>query len=63
MDEYMNEIKSTPPIPGASRVFYAGLPEHEEEIERRKDGIPYHPEVIEWFKDITNELSIQWRLN
>ncbi|MBC63023.1 MAG: malate dehydrogenase [Chloroflexi bacterium] len=63
MDEYMNEIKSTPPISGASRVFYAGLPEHEEEIERRKNGIPYHPEVIDWFKDITNELSIKWRLN
>ena len=32
-------------------------------IERRKNGIPYHPEVIDWFKDITNELSIKWRLS
>ncbi|MDG0865992.1 Ldh family oxidoreductase [Candidatus Lucifugimonas marina] len=62
MDIYMNEIKNTPPIPGKERVVYAGLPEHEEEIERRENGIPYHPEVIDWFRGITGELGIEWRL-
>lgn len=62
MDIYMNEIKSTPPVPGKDRVVYAGLPEHEEEIERRENGIPYHPEVIDWFRSITGELDIPWRL-
>ena len=62
MDVYMNEIKSTPPIPGKDRVVYAGLPEHEEEIERRENGIPFHPEVIDWFRGITVELEIPWRL-
>ena len=62
MDIYMNEIKSTPPISGKERVMYAGLPEHEEEIERRENGIPYHPEVIDWFRGITGELDITWRL-
>jgi len=62
MDEYMSEIKNTPPIPGAERVVYAGLPEHEEEIERRENGIPYHPEVIDWFRGISDELNIPWRL-
>ena len=62
MDIYMNEIKSTPPIPGKDRVVYAGLPEHEEEIERRANGIPYHPEVIDWFRGITGELDLPWRL-
>ena len=62
MDVYMNEIKSTPPIPGKDRVVYAGLPEHEEEIERRENGIPYHPEVIDWFRGITGELDLEWRL-
>jgi LDH2 family malate/lactate/ureidoglycolate dehydrogenase len=62
MDIYMNEIKSTPPIPGKDRVVYAGLPEHEEEIERRENGIPYHPEVIDWFRGITDELGLEWRL-
>jgi LDH2 family malate/lactate/ureidoglycolate dehydrogenase len=36
----MKEIRETPPIPGADRVLYAGLPEHEEEIERHEKGIP-----------------------
>lgn len=62
MDIYMNEIKNTPPVPGKERVVYAGLPEHEEEIERRENGIPYHPEVIDWFRGITGELDISWRL-
>ena len=62
MDIYMSEIKNTPPIPGAERVVYAGLPEHEAEIERRENGIPFHPEVIDWFRDITSELELEWRL-
>ena len=62
MDTYMKEIRETPPIPGADRVLYAGLPEHEEEIERNENGIPCHPEVIDWFRGITGELNIDWRL-
>jgi len=63
MDLYMKEIRECPPVPGAERVVYAGLPEHEAEIERREHGIPYHPEVIDWFRSITDELNIDWRLN
>ena len=62
MDLYMQQIRECPPVPGAERVVYAGLPEHEEEIERREHGIPYHPEVIDWFRGITDELNIEWRL-
>ena len=43
-------------------LLAAGLPEHEEEGERLERGIPYHPEVIEWFKSITSELGIPDRL-
>ena len=62
MDTYMAEIRECPPVPGAERVVYAGLPEHEEEAERRAHGIPYHPEVIDWFRGITDELNVDWRL-
>lgn len=62
MDTYMKEVRECPPIPGAERVVYAGLPEQEEEAERREHGIPYHPEVIDWFRGITDELKIDWRL-
>jgi len=33
-----------------------------EEGERLERGIPYHPEVIQWFKGITSELGIPYRL-
>ncbi len=62
MDEYMRTLSEAPTAPGADRVVYAGLPEHEAEIDRRENGIPYHPEVIEWFKSITAELGIEDRL-
>jgi hypothetical protein len=41
---------------------YAGLPEYEAKLEREEKGIPYHPEVIEWFRGICEELDIPWRL-
>ena len=62
MDAYMKALRECPPRPGKDRVVYAGLPEHEEEEERREHGIPYHPEVIDWFRGITAELNIPWRL-
>ncbi len=58
MDEYLRALRESKPAPGHDRVYYAGLPEHEEEIERRAHGIPYHPEVMEWFDSITAELSL-----
>ena len=48
---------------GVDRVVYAGLPEYEEKIEREDHGIPYHPEVLDWFKDICAELGIDWKLS
>ncbi len=62
MDEYMQEITTGPTAPGHDRIVYAGLPEHEEEIERRENGIPYHPEVIDWFRETCGELDLEWRL-
>lgn len=62
MDAYMRALQDCRPSPGKERVVYAGLPEEEEERERTAHGIPYHPEVIDWFRDITAELGIPWRL-
>lgn len=57
MDAYMRALRDCPPAPGRERVFYAGLPEHEDELDRRMNWIPYHPEVVEWFRSITAELG------
>jgi LDH2 family malate/lactate/ureidoglycolate dehydrogenase len=47
---------------GHERVYYAGLPEHEVRIERQKNGVPLHPEVIDWFRDICGEFEIKFDL-
>ena len=62
MDIYLRRLREAKTAPGAERVYYAGLPEHEEEVIRRERGIPYHPEVIEWFKGMISELGIRDRL-
>ncbi len=48
-DEFLKYLRETPPAPGHDRVYYAGLPEHEESIDRHERGIPLHKEVVDWF--------------
>ncbi len=62
MDEFLRMLKTTRPAPGQQRVLYAGLPEAEEMQDRKSRGIPLHPEVIQWFRDICGELSIPYTL-
>jgi len=62
MDDFMRALRETPPAPGHERVMYAGLPEHEAEMDRSVNGIPYHPEVVEWFKGTVAELGLKDRL-
>ena len=58
MDGVLHTLKTTKPAPGHDRVLYPGLSEHEEEQERRANGIPLHREVVQWFDGITAELSL-----
>ncbi len=58
MDEALRTLRTTKPAPGHDRVLYPGLSEHEEERDRRANGIPLHREVVQWFDDITAELSL-----
>ena len=60
VDQYLSKTKNSKPAPGFDAVMYAGLPENNEEKERSLNGIPYHPEVIEWFRSITSELSVDF---
>jgi LDH2 family malate/lactate/ureidoglycolate dehydrogenase len=62
MDVFMKGLRETPPAPGHERVLYAGLLEHEVEADRRKRGIPYHPDVVEWFRKTADELGVKHRL-
>ena len=58
MDEWLQMMKTTKPAPGHDRVMVAGQPEAEVEAVRRVEGIPLHPEVIDWLRDICSELSV-----
>jgi L-2-hydroxycarboxylate dehydrogenase (NAD+) len=58
MDAMLQKLKETKPAPGHDRVIYPGILEFEEERYRREHGIPFHPEVIEWFSSVTAELGV-----
>ena len=58
MDEWLRMMKSTKPAPGHERVLVAGQPEAEVEAVRRVEGIPLHPDVIEYIRDTCSELSV-----
>ena len=63
MDAYLERLNACRPAPGETRVVYPGIPEHEAAIDRSENGIPYHPEVIEWFKTTCESLQAQHRLD
>ena len=58
MDLTVKTLKETKPAPGHDRVLYPGLSEYEEELDRLANGIPLHKEVVQWFDDISGELSV-----
>ena len=58
MDRMLQTLMNTPPAPGHERVLYPGLPEYEEEQERRANGVPLHKEVVQWLDDIIGELGL-----
>ena len=58
MDQMLRSLRTTRPAPGHERVLYPGLSEHEEVLERRANGIPFHREVVEWFDGAAEELSV-----
>jgi LDH2 family malate/lactate/ureidoglycolate dehydrogenase len=59
MDEFLQTLKSTKPARGYDRVLYPGLPEAECEVKYRAEGIPLHPEVVEWIRTTCKELDIK----
>ena len=50
------------PTKGHERVYLAGLIEDEESALSKKEGIPYHREVVDWFNGISDELKLGFSL-
>jgi len=59
MDGWLQMMKSTRPAPGHDRVLVAGQPEAEMEAVRRQEGIPLHPDVVQFIRDTCAELSVR----
>ena len=62
LDKLLEKLSSMTPAKGHERVYYAGLIEQEETIRRKKEGIPYHYEVVDWFNEISVELGLNFSL-
>ena len=62
MATFLRGLRNTPPAPGHHRVVYAGLPEHETELDRRARGIPYHPDVVDYFRNLAADHGVAHRL-
>jgi LDH2 family malate/lactate/ureidoglycolate dehydrogenase len=62
MDAYLRRLLDSKPAPGEARVVYPGIEEAEAEADRREHGIPYHPEVVEWFKTTCESLQAKHQL-
>ena len=62
LDKLLEKLSSMTPVKGHERVYYAGLIEAEETVLRKREGIPYHREVVDWFNGISDELKLGFSL-
>ena len=60
MDKFLYGLKMTPVVPECNaesdRVLYPGLYAHEVSEDRKKNGIPYHKEVLFWYKNFAHSM-------
>lgn len=59
MDEMMRQLRESPKAEGQDRIYVAGEIEYENEEERRKLGIPLHPEVLTTLRGLAQELGVE----
>jgi L-2-hydroxycarboxylate dehydrogenase (NAD+) len=58
MDNWIRRFRSATPVPGHEKVLIPGDPEREMEIERRKQGIPLLPAVVDDLKALAQKLGV-----
>jgi L-2-hydroxycarboxylate dehydrogenase (NAD+) len=60
MDSLIRLIKDSPKAEGQERIYIHGEKEFDNEIARRRDGIPLHPKVVAAMKQIADSLTVPW---
>lgn len=63
MDDMLRDLKSTKPAPGFDRVLVAGLPEWENTQDRKVNGVPLHPSVLDQLRDYAVEIGAEFDLS
>jgi LDH2 family malate/lactate/ureidoglycolate dehydrogenase len=58
-DRYLRMLRTTTPVEGHERVYYAGLPEHETRQERKQTGIPLHEGVVAELRGLAKSLGVE----
>ncbi len=58
MDKMVRALGATPTTEGHDRVYVAGEPDYESEVERRKNGIPLHKDVVAYLRDLAREMDV-----
>ncbi len=59
MDRLLNELEKAEPAEGCQRVYYAGLKEHEAEIESARLGVQISEKVASQLRQIGEELGVE----
>ncbi len=62
MDQYLTDLLECPTVTGEGKVLYSGFPESETTADRTANGVPLHPEVVDWFRQAVSENNLEWRL-
>ena len=62
MDAYLRRLRECAPAPGVAWVVYPGIEDAAAEADRLEHGIPYHPDVVEWFKTTCDSLQAKHQL-
>lgn len=60
MDDLIRTTRSSPRVDGQDRIYIHGEKEFEKEEDRRRNGIPLHPAVVDNIVKISGDLDVEW---
>ncbi|WP_114789572.1 Ldh family oxidoreductase [Niabella yanshanensis] len=60
MDDWINGFRTAATLPGYDKVLVPGDPEREMEQERRENGIPLLPAVVEDLHQLAGKMGVDW---
>jgi LDH2 family malate/lactate/ureidoglycolate dehydrogenase len=58
----MAKLRAAPRLPGAGPLTFAGEPEAATEADYRRNGIPYHPSILEGLRQMCADIGIDYDL-